>query len=143
MKVLFDLNVVLDVLLDRAEHAEASSRAIDLAARGECHGLICAASIATLWYLLHASGVPRRRSVDLVRDLRRVLDVAPVDAKVIDVAISLGWKDMEDAIVDQAAQAAGATVIVTRDRIGFRQSALQVQDPGSFIALMKSGELPS
>ena len=46
MKVLFDTNVVLDVLLERQTHAPAAARLLALANRGKLEGVICATSVA-------------------------------------------------------------------------------------------------
>ncbi|KAB7554364.1 PIN domain-containing protein [Verminephrobacter sp. Larva24] len=49
--VLFDTNVVLDVLLDREPHVHASAQAMALVERGEVRGFLCATTVTTLFYL--------------------------------------------------------------------------------------------
>lgn len=50
-RVLIDLDVVLDVLLDRAPHAEASAALWAAVEAGEADGLLAAHCVTTLHYL--------------------------------------------------------------------------------------------
>jgi len=55
----------------------------------------------------------------VVGDLLTVFRVAPVDDAVIGRALTLAWRDFEDAVCAAAADAAGCNAIVTRDPRGF------------------------
>ena len=50
-RILVDLNVVLDVLLDRAPRAEAAAAVWAAVEKGEAEGLLAAHSVTTLHYL--------------------------------------------------------------------------------------------
>jgi len=60
VKVLFDTNVLLDVLLNREPHAEPAARLLSLVDTGELEGVICATTVTTVHYL--ASRAMRRTS---------------------------------------------------------------------------------
>ena len=47
MKVLFDTNVVLDVLLARQPYAQVSTQLLSLADQGRLHGVLCATTVTT------------------------------------------------------------------------------------------------
>ena len=55
-RVLIDLNVVIDVLLDRAPHAEASAALWAAIETGEAEGLLAAHCVTTLHYLASRAG---------------------------------------------------------------------------------------
>lgn len=135
MRVLIDLNVILDVLQDRAPHAEMSARVLALIETGRVEGCFCAASFDTLDYLLaKAFDTPTRKRH--LHTVRRLLAVAAVDAQVIDAAMSLGWEDFEDAIVHESARLAGAVAIVTRNPSDYSSATLSVYTPSEFCAVI-------
>ncbi|MDY0088726.1 MAG: PIN domain-containing protein, partial [Coriobacteriia bacterium] len=49
--MLFDTNVVLDVLLDREPHAEVAARLLSLVDQGRLDGMVCATTVTTIHYL--------------------------------------------------------------------------------------------
>jgi predicted nucleic acid-binding protein len=51
MKVLFDMNVFLDVLLAREPHAGVAAQLFALVERNEIEGCPCATMITTIHYL--------------------------------------------------------------------------------------------
>jgi len=51
MKILFDTNFILDVLIDRKPFSEAASQLLSLVERGEVSGIICATTVTTIHYL--------------------------------------------------------------------------------------------
>jgi predicted nucleic acid-binding protein len=127
-KLLIDLNVILDVLLKRSPHAEASTQVLALAERGQIDARICAASVDTLEYLLTKT-LSRKAARKHLHTLLRILKVISVDQAVIDAALALNWPDLEDAIVYQSARLAGLQGIVSRDGSGFRGGELAVLTP--------------
>lgn len=134
-KLLIDLNVILDVLLKRSPHAEASAQVLALAERGRIDARICAASVDTLEYIL-LEVLSRKAARQHLHTLLNILKVIPVDQAVIDAALALDWSDLEDAIVYQSTRLAGLQGIVSRDGSGFRGGKLTVFTPlellGSF-----------
>ncbi len=48
VRAIFDTNVLIDFLLDRAPFADAAADLLSRADRGEIQGLVCANSIATI-----------------------------------------------------------------------------------------------
>ena len=51
-RILFDTNVILDVLLDRRPYAEASAAAWEAVETGSVEGLLAAHAITTIHYLV-------------------------------------------------------------------------------------------
>ena len=124
MKVLFDTNVVLDVLLEREPHVDAAARLFSLVDNGSLEGSICATTATTVFYIAEAQ----------VRDLLALFDVASVDRDVLTSALDLDFDDFEDAVLHQAAVAGGIAAVVTRDRGGFAKATLPVFDPHELLA---------
>ncbi|HEX7501110.1 MAG TPA: PIN domain-containing protein [Polyangia bacterium] len=133
-RLLLDLNVVLDVVLDRAEAASASALWAALE-RGKGRGYVPAHGITTIFYLVNRAQGPAfaRRATD---GILRAFAVAPVDEKVLRRALSLGWADFEDAVCASAAEHCGCDAIVTRDPKGFVESPVRIVDCPTALAWM-------
>jgi predicted nucleic acid-binding protein len=141
VRALIDVNVCMDVLLERAPFAGAAARLWEAVERGEIEGLLPAHGVTTIHYLMaREKGGPAARR--LVSDLLRVFGVAPVDKAVLDQALALEWKDFEDAVCAAAAETSGCDLLVTRDVKGFAPSVVPAVDPLTAVALL-SGESPS
>ena len=132
MRALFDTNVVLDVLLNREPHAQASAQAMALVERGEVQGFLCATTVTTLFYLARRTlGTQRAREQMAV--LLRLFGVAPVTHLVLTDALDAGFSDYEDAVLHEAARHAGMHCIVTRNLQDFAAGRLVVWEPAEFL----------
>jgi len=133
MKVLFDTNVVLDVLLARAPHAAVAAQLFALVERDEMQGCVCATTITTIHYIAMRAVGPKAAQKHL-RQLLTLFGVAPVTGEVVTSALDLGFPDFEGAVVHEAARACGAVAIVTRDVKGFAKASLPVLSPVELLA---------
>jgi hypothetical protein len=61
-----------------------------------------------------------------------------VDDTVIREAISLGWKDFEDAVQMAAAGVEGVDYLITRNIKDFQSGQVSVIQPAAFLALLDS-----
>ncbi|HEX9189496.1 MAG TPA: PIN domain-containing protein [Vicinamibacteria bacterium] len=134
-RLLLDLNVVLDALLDRPPHGEAAAKLWAAAEEKRIDALVPAHGVTTLHYLVRQAkgGAAARRAVEAVLS---AFGVAPADEPVLRRALSLGWTDFEDAVCAAAAEAAGCDLIVTRDPGGFRGSPVPVVDAATAVSLL-------
>jgi len=139
VKVLFDTNVILDVLLEREPHIDTASKLFALVDNGRINGCICATTATTIYYIA-AKSFGARRARDQVHGLLGLFEVAPVGKDVLDGALDIDFSDYEDAVLHEAARATGATVIVTRDRDDFANSAIPVLDPIELLAVVAASK---
>lgn len=135
MKVLFDANVILDVLLAREPHASTAARLCSLVDSERLDGRVCATTVTTIDYLA-TKALGARQATKLVREVLDLFGVAAVDGRVLDAALRLDFADFEDAVVHEAARACGAAGIVTRDRRDFARATLPVFDPHELLSAM-------
>lgn len=132
-RVLLDVNVVLDVLLDRAPFAEPASAVWAAVEQGEAEGLLSAHAVTTLHYL-NAKAVGPRGARETTEALLSVFDVAGVDVAVLKAAAGLGWADFEDAVTAAAARRARCHGVVTRNPRDFPRSPVRVLTPSEAAA---------
>ena len=132
-RLLLDVNVVLDILLDRKPHVESASALWAAIEGGRGKGLLPAHGVTTIHYLVarDRGGPVARRAV---RALLAVCEVAAVDGAVVRTALALEWPDFEDAVCAAAAAAGRCDAVVTRDPSGFPDSPVPVIDPGTALA---------
>ena len=132
-RVLLDVNVVLDVLLDRRPFAEPASAVWAAAEQGVAQGVLAAHALTTLHYL-NAKSVGPRMASDTTEALLSVFDVATVDKTVLIDAVRLGWADFEDAVTAAAARRSRCDAIVTRNPRHFKRSPVRVLSPSETVA---------
>ncbi len=134
-RVLLDVNVVLDLVLDRPPFAAAAGSLWASAERKEIEAVVPAHGVTTVFYVA-ARGRSAAFARRVVGDLLVVPDVAPVSGSVLQRALALGWPDFEDAVCAAAAEGAGCDTLVTRDPRGYRGSTLVVVDPLTAVSLL-------
>jgi predicted nucleic acid-binding protein len=134
-RLLIDVNVVLDAVLERGPQSGPAARLWGAAEAKQIDALIPAHGVTTLFYLLrNAKGSAFARRT--VGSLVGVFGVAAVDGAVVARAVALGWPDFEDAVCAAAAEASGCEAIVTRDPKDFAGASLPVLAPETVAALM-------
>jgi len=134
-RILFDTNVVLDVLLDRQPHVEASTAVWAAIERGAAEGMLAAHAVATIHYLIRKEK-GNARTQRIVAAILRVFKVARVDGATIQEALQSSLADFEDAVTSAAAHHAGCAYIVTRDPKGFRVSPVRALTPEAVMPLL-------
>ena len=137
MKVLFDTNVILDVLLDREPFVEDASYLLSKVERTEITGFLGATTITTIHYLIKKSLGPKE-AIQHVQALLSLFEVAPVNRLVLENALNPKFTDFEDSVLHEAACHAGAEYIVTRDISGFKKSTIPMYTPGELINMLQS-----
>ena len=131
MKLLMDVNVILDVLLDRAPFVDAASRIWRACDEGRAEGLIAACSLPTIVYVVRRqAGIEKAH--EAVRVCLEAFTVCTVDRGTLELANVAG--DFEDNLQWACAVEAGADFIVTRDAGGFRQSNIAPVTPQDLAA---------
>jgi predicted nucleic acid-binding protein len=133
MKILFDTNVVLDVLQDRKPHVVVASQLFNLLDRGKIRGALCATTLTTVHYIM-AKEVGSKSAQAIVHRLLTKFEVAAVDFNVLNQALVMDFPDFEDAVLHEAGRAAGVNAIVTRNLKDFRSADLTVFGPEELLA---------
>jgi predicted nucleic acid-binding protein len=130
-RVLYDTNVILDVLTQRQPFYAASAAALDAVGQGLVEGYMAGHAVPTLFYLLRRQvGADQARAA--LGQLLSQMRVAPVTDGGVRLALSASFPDFEDAVTHEAAQEMGVEVIVTRNIADFAQSTIPVVLPEAF-----------
>jgi len=136
MKILFDTNVILDVMLDRTPFSEPACQLLSLVERGDISGIICATTVTTIHYLA-TKILGQKESKNTIRELITLFEIASVNRTVVEKAIRSQFTDFEDSVIHQAAIHSGAVAITTRDSKGFKQSNVPVYSPVELLKILQ------
>jgi predicted nucleic acid-binding protein len=132
-RVLFDTNILLDVILDREPHVTASAVALDLAGRGQVEGYVAGHAVTTVAYLVQrekGAAEARRALIHLLSKVK----VAPITDAAVRLALLMELPDFEDAVCAASAQEARCSMIVTRNPQHFRKAEPSAMLPEAFLA---------
>ena len=137
MRILFDTNVILDVLLDREPFSSSAAKLFSKVDKGEITGYVCATTITTLHYLT-SKVIGADAAIEEINKLMMLFEVAPVNRAVLDAALTSGFKDFEDAVVHESGVYKETQGIVTRDLNGFKKSKIPIYSPEELSIMLES-----
>jgi predicted nucleic acid-binding protein len=135
IKVLFDLNIILDVLQEREPFYDVAAQLLAHAETGKIQGFIAPHSLTTLFYLIQKDQSAAHAKVTIT-NLLQILKIATIDQSTIEQALSLSYKDFEDAVQMMAAVQCKADYLVTRNVKDFQPPPLSVIQPSELLAII-------
>ena len=135
MKVMLDLNVILDVVTNRPQWVAASAKVCTIAGGGRrAQAVVSPHAVTTVYYLArkHADKATAERAVDW---LMALFGLAPCGRKEFRRARELPIEDFEDAVVAAGAESAACDYIVTRNISDFKGASVKAISPEDFCRL--------
>ena len=136
MKILFDTNVILDLLLSRKPFCTS---AIYLVSEVElCHieGYLFPTTITTISYLVgKVKGLKETKII--INHLLNIFQTSPMNKSVLETALDCMITDYEDAVIHESASQIELDGIVTRDLKDFKNSSIKVYDPQELVSILK------
>ena len=132
MKVMVDLNVLLDVAQNRLPHYHASEEVVHRVRRGEFAAVLPGHALTTLHYILekYSGTALANQTLDgLLADFA----IHPVDKANFQRARQLPLSDFEDAVVAVTAEVTRSDFIVTRNVADFVGSSVPAITPIDFL----------
>lgn len=136
MKVLFDTNIVLDVLLSREPYLSNAIALFDAVEKQIIQGYLCATTITTIDYLATKT-LGKARSKIAVSKLLELFIIAEVNRRTLACALSSDFADFEDAVLFHAGFDAGVDYVVTRNAKDFNTAKLPIYSPDKLLQLIQ------
>ena len=133
MVLLIDANIVLDVLLNRSAFVNDSARIWKLCEIGQVTGYISTLTYADIMYIMRKQITPKQIE-EVFRKLRLIFKFADFSPSVLEKAVSMQWKDFEDAVQSATAEAIHADCIITRNKKDFMKSHVKALTPTEFLS---------
>ena len=135
MRVMFDANVVLDVLQQREPHQIHSAHLLSRALDGEFEGFIAAHAVTTVFYVLRKSA-RNDEARKTVSWLIKAFQVTKCDSDVLAEAAESEFSDFEDGVVAFSALRAGCDWIATRNAPDFKHSKVSGVTPEALLMIL-------
>ena len=126
MKILIDTNVILDVLCDRTDFVESSSKIWKLCEVEKIDGYISALSIPNIVYILRKELTPEKTQ-QIIEQLFMIFHIADLKSSDIRKAANMKTSDYEDAIQMKV------DFIVTRNIKDFIESKVPAMKPDELL----------
>ena len=133
MKLVFDTNVILDVLARREPFFDASLKALDSIGRKGVSAAITANIITDVFFLYQKHQPDRNKCKEAIRTLMNALEVLDTTRALCSSALDSSMSDFEDAVVAESAKLWSADFIVTRDAHGFDLSPVKAITPDELL----------
>lgn len=130
--ILIDTNVVLDFSLQRQEFGEDAKNLLIFISKNKIKAFITASSITDIYYVLRkAKG--HNDAINFLKSFITIIKVLGVDDEIIINALHSKMNDFEDAVQTQTAITNNIEIIITRNKIDFENSGLQIYNPKEFL----------
>jgi predicted nucleic acid-binding protein len=136
VKLFLDTNVVLDVLAQRVPWVQDSAALLSRIDAGQIQGFVAAHTITTLHYLL-SKHLGREKASTALIELVDLMEVAAIDASIIQKGFALGWGNFEDAVQAVCALQTGADYFVTRNPRDFSALSIPVVNPSEVLHFLQ------
>ena len=122
----------------REPFAEASQQLLELSERNEISAVVSAISFNNIYYI-----VRKNRSAlmarDCIKQLRSIVGIVEVDAKILNQALDSDIKDFEDAIQYFSSIRSGSSHLITRNPADFPSTeSVTIATPEVFLSFWKA-----
>ncbi len=131
-KVFVDTDIMYDLLAKREPFYQAAARLFTLADEGKVQIFISSLSLPNLHYLLlkdKASAEVKQ----ILRTFKLLVNIAPLNEKIIDLALNSEFTDFEDAIQYFSAVQNEIEVLLTRNLRDYKKAQITVLTAQDFI----------
>lgn len=135
MKVFLDANIIIDVVQNRSDFVEQSSKVLQSGLEGFID--LCASDVTFTTVSFYARKQRTTEQLyEVMQSLRDFIDVVPTGRIAIDWALQRKAKDFEDSVQYYAALRAGADYIVSRNVRDYPFDDIPVVTPQDFFSIM-------
>jgi predicted nucleic acid-binding protein len=135
MTLLFDTNVILDIIESREPFFQSSLMAVKQAAIAQYKCLFSASSVKDIFYLVKRHTGNVKMAATAIAQLSTLVDICDTSASDIQNALTLKMADFEDAVLASTALRENTDYIITRNAKDFSNSPVPVISPDDFISL--------
>jgi predicted nucleic acid-binding protein len=137
MKILFDTNIVLDVLLLRKPYYISATLLLSEVEQGNIEGYLCPTTITTIGYLItKVKGANEAKR--LIKNILNIFELTEVNKSIFEKSCDHNINDYEDAVLHESARFNNIEGIVTRNVKDFKHASIKVFDPEELMGIIKS-----
>jgi len=135
-RILVDTNIVLDLLAKREEFIVEAQQLFTLSDKNEIELYVSSLTFANTYYIL-SQKMKLNDARKILRKFKVLVEVLPMDDKIIDLSLESDFKDFEDAIQYHTAIENEINIIITRNLKDFKTSRIPVLTAKNYIETRK------
>jgi len=135
-RLLVDTNIVLDLLAKREEFVLEAQELFTLSDKNEIKLYVSSLTFANTYYIL-SQQMNLNNARKTLRKFKVLVEVLPMDDKIIDLSLESDFKDFEDAIQYHTAIENQIDIIITRNLKDFKTSSIPVLTAKNYIEIIK------
>jgi len=135
-RILVDTNIVLDLLGKRLNFYREAQRLFTLSDKKQVKLYISALTFADTYYIL-SQQMKIHNVRKILRKFKVLIEILPVDDKIIELALESDFKDFEDAIQYYTAIENDISIIVTRNLKDFKPAKIIVLTAKQYVKSKK------
>lgn len=135
-RILVDTNIVLDLLAGRIEFIVEAQELFTLSDKNKLKLYVSSLTIANTYYIL-SQKMKLNDTRKIMRKFKVLVEILPMDDKIIDLSLESDFKDFEDAIQYHTAIENEINIIITRNLKDFKTSRIPVLTAKNYIETRK------
>ena len=137
MKILFDINIILDVMLLRKQFLNSATQLLVEVENKNIEGYLSSSSITTIFYLIQKEK-NTKLAHEKVSELLSIFDLSTIDKSIFISALNSQFTDFEDSVIHESAYRQGIEGIVTRNTKDFKHSKIPIYDPNELLSIFNT-----
>jgi predicted nucleic acid-binding protein len=137
MKLIFDSNVVMDILAERQPFVDASEEAMAQATLKGCQTAITANAVTDLFFLLRKRLADPARTRVVLKRMVSAITILDATSEICMAAFKSLVADFEDAVLAETATRWSADFIVTKNARDFEKSTIKAITPDELLVTLE------
>ena len=134
--VYLDSDVIIDYLYAREPFFQESVQLISLIENKKIKGFISSLIIWNIFYIL-TKYTNEKSARELIKEFKTIIEIIPIDEKIIDLGLNSSIKDFEDSIQYFAAKSKNLKYIITRNKKDYPNGEIKPLSPKEFLTIFK------
>lgn len=132
MKILFDTNIIIDVILEREPFYNDSRNALDKSDGFVFEGYILASTLTDIYYICKKQ-LGHHTTIEIIKNLIDSINILNVNRDTIVLALHSDFSDFEDAVQSASAELNQVDLIISRNTKDFSNSKTITLTPKEFL----------
>lgn len=136
-KIFVDADVILDLLCKREPFYRYAAEVFTLGDTGAINLATTSLVFANVFYILRkVLGIEKAK--ELLRKLRIIVSVIPVEEKMVDLALNSQFSDFEDGLQYYTARENDYPILLTRNVKDYKEKDLSILTPQEYLKTLGS-----
>lgn len=137
-KIFVDSDIILDLIQERENYSDAL-KLFTLIEENKVKGYVSPLIFANLFYILRKQE-SNAFAVQILMRLKALFRILTINEKIIELALSSGFKDFEDAIQYYSALEENVGYLITRNTEDYKKSGIIICNAKEYLALRESDQ---